>query len=280
MNRKTGSPRRDFLRNAALTVGAATQASLGQTPEAPATPPAAPAPAAHPGAEIQYPRTFTGDHLAMIAFPLGGVAAGSLSLGGRGQLRDWEIFNRPDKGNRPPYAFPAIWVQRGKAKPVARVLESRILPPYEGAERPGLGERPRPEPAWRAPLSPASIPSRTSISTTDALPVKVSLEAFTPFIPHDPDDPACRWRSCATASTNPGASAAKVSIAWSIDNPMKVSRDEGGAATLHTERGRTTTGPRPALAGLVYSNPGSARRRPDAGQFRALRALDAARRPA
>ena len=55
--------------------------------------------AAESGAErIQYPRTYTGRHLAMIAFPLGGIGTGSISLGGRGQLRDWEIFNRPDKG--------------------------------------------------------------------------------------------------------------------------------------------------------------------------------------
>jgi len=45
--------------------------------------------------------------LACVAFPLGGVCAGTLSLGGRGQLRDWEIFNRPDKGNNPEYAFRA-----------------------------------------------------------------------------------------------------------------------------------------------------------------------------
>src|SRR5271155_4533895 len=72
-----------------------------------------------------YARAFTGRQLSMIAFPLGGVAAGSLSLGGRGQLRDWEIFNRPDKGFSPPYAFPSIWIQSGNAKPVTRVLEAR-----------------------------------------------------------------------------------------------------------------------------------------------------------
>ncbi len=44
---------------------------------------------------IQFPRLFTGRQLDMIAFPLGGIGAGSISLGGRGELRDWEIFNRP-----------------------------------------------------------------------------------------------------------------------------------------------------------------------------------------
>ena len=68
----------------------------------------------------------------MIAFPLGGVAAGSLSLGGRGQLRDWEIFNRPNKGFSPAYALPSIWVQAGNSKPIARVLETRFCPHTKG----------------------------------------------------------------------------------------------------------------------------------------------------
>ena len=54
-----------------------------------------------------------------------------MALGGRGQLRDWEIFNRPDKGKSVSYTFPSIWSQVGNGKPVARVLESRLMPPYE-----------------------------------------------------------------------------------------------------------------------------------------------------
>ncbi len=78
---------------------------------------------------ISYPRVFAGEQLKMLAFPLGGVAAGSLALGGRGQLRDWEIFNRPNKGFSPQYAFPSIWIKAGDGQPITRVLEARILPP-------------------------------------------------------------------------------------------------------------------------------------------------------
>ena len=86
---------------------------------------------------ITFPRTFSGRNLKMIAFPLGGIGTGTISLGGRGQLRDWEIFNRPDKGNTPDYCFPAIWAKAEGKKPVARVLEVRIEQPYEGQS--GLG---------------------------------------------------------------------------------------------------------------------------------------------
>jgi non-lysosomal glucosylceramidase len=42
------------------------------------------------------------DHLARIALPLGGIGSGTVALGGRGDLRDWEIVNRPAKGFTPP----------------------------------------------------------------------------------------------------------------------------------------------------------------------------------
>lgn len=130
MSGKMKLPRRDFLKQAAGVIGAATQSGHWTgTVQAQATP-ARNMGADHPlgQTEIPYPRIFEGRQLKMISFPLGGVAAGSLGLGGRGQLRDWEIFNRPNQGGSPSYAFPAIWIQCGSSKPIAHVLESRILP--------------------------------------------------------------------------------------------------------------------------------------------------------
>src|ERR1039458_6171835 len=103
----------------------------------PPAPPPPPQPVTLPRSSMRYPRIYTGRQLAMLAMPLGGIAAGSISLGGRGQLRDWEIFNRPDKGRSPEYAFASIWAQAGSRKPVAHVLEARLMPPYEGPD--GLG---------------------------------------------------------------------------------------------------------------------------------------------
>src|SRR3984957_17796108 len=125
--------RRGFIKQAAGAIGASTQ--LGRWPDLTGSADRNGVTRGTP--DVSYPRRFSGRQLKMIAFPLGGVAAGSLSLGGRGQLRDWEIFNRPDKGFSPPYALPTIWIQSGNAKPIARVLEAQILPPYEGQD--GLG---------------------------------------------------------------------------------------------------------------------------------------------
>ena len=42
------------------------------------------------------------------AFPLGGIGTGNVSIGARGELRDWEFENLPDKGRRNPHSFFAI----------------------------------------------------------------------------------------------------------------------------------------------------------------------------
>jgi non-lysosomal glucosylceramidase len=215
-------------------------------------------------ADIPFPRTFTGRHLTAIAFPLGGVCAGSISLGGRGQLRDWEIFNRPDKGNAPSYAFPAIWAQAGRGKPVARVLESRIQPPYEGSS--GLGTRNAP---GLVRLDSATFTGEYPLARVDfadaRLPVRVSLEAFSPFIPHEPDDSGLPVAVLRYRVTNPGATAAKVSIAWSIENPT--GRTQAADTRVNEHRAAQR------LDGLYMSSPELPANDPLKGSF-VLAALD------
>ena len=77
-------------------------------------------------------RVFEGEKLNEIAFPLGGIGTGTVSLGGRGNLRDWEIFNRPNKGGTLPFSFVALWAKEESGKPVTRVIEAPIPPPYRG----------------------------------------------------------------------------------------------------------------------------------------------------
>ena len=160
-----------------------------------------------PGEALQdsgeYPRRFRGRQLAMISFPLGGVAAGSLGLGGRGQLCNWEIFNRPNKGYRPTYAFPSIWAQAGQGRAVARVLESRILPPYEGQD--GLGSNNVPGLSrLESAMFTGEYPLAHIEFQDSTLPVKVELEAFSPFIPHEPDDSGLPVAILRYRVSNPG----------------------------------------------------------------------------
>ncbi|MGB6609019.1 MAG: GH116 family glycosyl-hydrolase, partial [Acidobacteriaceae bacterium] len=210
--------RRDFLKQAAGVMGAAMHTDPWTAASAPPDT-TADQPRHQPTADVSYPRRFTGRQLRMISFPLGGVAAGSIGLGGRGQLINWEIFNRPNQGFRPPYAFPAIWAQAGNATPVARVLESRILPPYEGQD--GLGSNNVP---GLSRLESATFTGEYPLAHIDfddhSLPVNVALDAFSPFIPHEPDDSGLPVAILRYRVTNPGSTAAQVAIAFSIENPV------------------------------------------------------------
>ena len=62
-------------------------------------------------------------HLYQIALPLGGIGTGTVSLGGRGELRDWEIMNVPAKkystvtpGNNAPFFAIYTKSKEGKAE--------------------------------------------------------------------------------------------------------------------------------------------------------------------
>ncbi len=117
MNRPDGPNRRSFLSTVLAAPAALSPAKAGVAGTAP--PPSVSA--ANSAELVSYPRTFTGPSLKMISFPLGGVGAGSIGLGGRGQLRDWQIFNCADQGNSPDYAFAGIWAQAPGHKPVTRI---------------------------------------------------------------------------------------------------------------------------------------------------------------
>src|ERR1700728_215087 len=208
--------RRGFIKQAAGAIGASTK--LGAWPDLNES--ADRREVIGGTRDVSYPRRFTGPQLKMIAFPLGGVAAGSLSLGGRGQLRDWEIFNRPNKGFSPPYAFPAIWIKAGDAQPIARVLEARILPPYEGQD--GLGSNKSPGLSRIAPAEfTAQYPLAHLRFKDPSLPVKIELDAFSPFIPHDPDASGLPVAILRYRVSNPARSSSSVAISFSIDNPVK-----------------------------------------------------------
>lgn len=275
MNRKDPLLRRQFLKQAAVVVGSVTQVGRwpAQAEEVQGEQPggehrdAERVDSVHARSDIAFPRTFRDRQLKMISFPLGGVGAGSLGLGGRGQLCNWEIFNRPNKGNSPSYAFPAIWVQSGTAKPVAHVLESRIAPPYEGQDglgwknSPGLSRLERAAFTGEYPLAHISFED-------DTLPVSIELDAFSPFIPHEPDDSGLPVAILRYRVTNPGTATAKVGIAFSIDNPV-VAGESGlvmpakGKYDGRQNEYRAADG----IVGLTMSNPSLTRDDPMAGEF-------------
>ena len=78
----------------------------------------------------QWPvlKKYDKEHLYQIALPLGGIGTGTVSLGGRGELRDWEIMNVPAKkystvttGEQCPFLF-AIYAKPQNQKATTTLL--------------------------------------------------------------------------------------------------------------------------------------------------------------
>ncbi|MBZ5672208.1 MAG: hypothetical protein LAO04_21100 [Acidobacteriia bacterium] len=242
-------PRREFLKKvaagSALAPALSGFAASGQAEEVKAEKPR------HVGVEetgaapprIEFPRSFEGPNLRMIAFPLGGIGTGTISLGGRGQLRDWEIFNRADKGNSPEYCFPAIWAKVGDREPVARVLEARLQPPYE-TNPSGLGAENAPGlPRFAEATFAGAYPFARIAFRDPKLPVEVSLEAFNPLVPLDVDASGLPVAILRYTVRNLNNTPAKVAIALSLENPV------GREGRQTAFRGA------PGLSGLFMNNP-------------------------
>jgi non-lysosomal glucosylceramidase len=205
-----------------------------------------------PESRIAYPRVFTGRALTMLSFPLGGIGAGSIGLGGRGQLRDWEIVNRADKGHSPDYALPSIWVKAAGRKPIARVLEARLQPPYEGQN--GLGSANSPGLSRLEGATFTGEFPQAHISFQDrGLPVTVALEAGTPFFPLQADESGLPIAVLRYRVKNSSAKPASVSIAYSIDNPVLSLEPENQKTSRNGRVNESREGA--GLTGLLMHNP-------------------------
>ncbi|NOZ22888.1 MAG: hypothetical protein GXP25_17565 [Planctomycetes bacterium] len=126
------------------------------------------------------------DHLFRIALPLGGIGTGTVSLGGRGNLQDWEIVNRPAKGFTPQQTFFALYAKPSGGEALTRALEGIIhTPQYEGQS--GATAANHGLPRFRECSFAAAYPfGQVRLSDPDA-PLDVRIEAFNPLIPGDAD---------------------------------------------------------------------------------------------
>jgi uncharacterized protein (DUF608 family) len=154
------------------------------------------------------------------AFPLGGIGTGNVSIGARGELRDWELANRPDKGATLPFSFFAIRAAN-QAATIARVLEARLPGPHDGDQGYDAGRV-----AGLPRLDDSTMTGEYPLLRIDfedaELPVTVSLTAFTPFVPLDADASGLPAAVLRYTVTNPADAPVSVAIAGSLANPVGV----------------------------------------------------------
>ena len=131
-------------------------------------------------------KRFDRQHLRKLALPLGGIGTGTVSLGGRGNLHDWEIVNRPAKGFNGSMAFFALYAKAGKNAAVTRALEGLIpQEDYEGASSGTVTNHNLPR--FRTCSFAAAYPMGQVLLADPDVPVTVRLEAFNPLVPPDAD---------------------------------------------------------------------------------------------
>ena len=141
------------------------------------------------GQSYEWPvlKHYDREHLLNIALPMGGIGTGTVSLGGRGELRDWEIMNRPGKnfstvttGNNAP--FFSIYVKPVGEGPMSKILVGPLHPSeymhYEGRAVNHHGM-----PRFSEASYDAAYPFGQVNLHDDLLPVSVRIKGYNPFIP-------------------------------------------------------------------------------------------------
>ena len=144
------------------------------------------------GDRVLFLRNYEQDHLLNIALPLGGIGTGTVSLGGRGELRDWEIMNVPGKGyntvvkgNDAPFFAVYTRDEQGTAHTKA------LLGPLHDAEfqhMEGRSVNHHGLPRFRSASFSTTYPFGL-VSLQDAqMPVNVRILGYNPLIPGNADD--------------------------------------------------------------------------------------------
>lgn len=160
-------------------------------------------------------RSYDGAQREHIAMPVGGIGTGTISFGGRGQLRDWELFNRPAKGNHQP-AFLALRTEQD-GHVVQRALESALLPnelagswgsavPLSGLPRFAEGSFDAAYPFGRVRLRDAEVP------------LEATVGAMNPLVPGDADASGIPLMLLRVSLHNPSAATVRASVCLSVPN--------------------------------------------------------------
>ncbi len=167
-------------------------------------------------------RHYDQDHVNKIALPVGGIGTGTISLGGIGDLRDWEIVNRPAKGfvgtakgNNAP--FFAIYVHPEGREAKTRALMGPVdINEYEHME--GRGANNHGLPRFRECSFDAAYPFGIVNLSDKDMPVMVRIKAFNPFIPANADDSGIPVFILQYEVTNNTENSMDVAVCGSMEN--------------------------------------------------------------
>jgi len=149
-------------------------------------------------------KVYSGKELHSLGMPLGPIGGGSIYLRGTGELYRWEIFNNMNSTAYIPDQFFAI-----RAKPAGGEAVMRVLRYYDGKE-PGVKDI----------RFVGEFPIAHLDYIDPELPVKVSIMAFSPFIPTNAKDSALPVILFAFTVANESNAQVEVSLVGAFQNAV------------------------------------------------------------
>jgi non-lysosomal glucosylceramidase len=173
------------------------------------------------------------EHIYKIALPVGGIGTGTVSFGGRGNLQDWEIMNRPAKGYNPGAgrensAFFTLYTDV-EGKRDLRLLEGPVpFYLYEGSS--GAIATNHGLPRFASATFDAAYPFGQVNLQTPQIPVHVKIKAFNPLIPGDIDNSSIPIAVIDFELTNTSGKDIYFSICSTMQNFIGEDGSEGRAA--------------------------------------------------
>jgi len=187
----------------------------------------------------------TGQCLDRVAFPLGGIGAGMISLEGTGALSQVSLRHKPDVHHE-PQAFAALHVKGAKT---ARVLEGPVpmwkaFGSQSGEPGNGLNGRTYGLPRFAEASFQARFPFATVSLADPTLPVAVELTGWSPFTPGAADDSSLPVAAIEYRFVNRSAQPVEAVFSFHAANFMKTG---DGARVGTTVRGFVLE--QPALPG-------------------------------
>lgn len=170
-----------------------------------------------------WPRVLEGESLAHVAFPMGGMGAGTLCMEGTGALSHVSLRNAPDVFNE-PYLYSALWVRDTVTdRSHARVLEGPV-PGRKCYGTPGawngMNGRTYGLPRFEQATFSARFPFCQVNLTDPGLPVDVAVEGWSPFVPGDADSASLPVVGIAYTFTNTSDHPVEAVYSFAARNPM------------------------------------------------------------
>jgi non-lysosomal glucosylceramidase len=191
-----------------------------------------------------------GTHRSAVAMPLGGIGTGTVAIAGDGSLRQWQLTGPGNHAGFVPDSLFALRCSRAGGEDLIRVLEAE---PAEGPRVPNSidGVVPAGLLARHTDLKPlAESRIRTAYPvaevefTDEDLPIEVTLQAFTPFVPLDEERSALPAALFEFTLRNPGPDTTTGWIAGSLQNvtgwdgvaPIEGTTSAGYGGAVNRER--------------------------------------------